>query len=250
MKRPIQAKRLPIRALHWEQFVDLLGKAHRTLARFELLTKDIPLSTLRSRELKAQLLSERSRYKQLLSLSAQQIRKREISLKLLSEMHKILKPDQKGKFRKKQNWIGPKRCAKEEAYFLPPLHQTVPLSMKNLQLFGQKNEPDPLVQLAIFFAQLLIIHPFMDGNGRLARSMIPLFLYKKKLTKTPRFFMSPYFRRHRLHYFERLYLISDKNDWEGWIRFFLQGIIEEGERINTTRSCRRSRSFSSSFSST
>ena len=109
--------------------------------------------------------------------------------------------------------------------------------MRKLNAYVNKKEKDPLVQLAIYFAQLLIIHPFMDGNGRLARSLVPIFLYKKGLISTPRFYLSAYFKRHRLEYFKRLYMISKKKDWEGWIRFFLQGIIEEGELM--IRQCLR-----------
>ena len=107
-------------------------------------------------------------------------------------MHRILKKEQNGKFRKRQNWIGPKGCTQKEAYFLPPLYTKVPQAMKELQLYGNKQEKDPLVQLAIYFAQLLIIHPFMDANGRLARCVIPLFLYKKKIIPAPRFYLSAY----------------------------------------------------------
>lgn len=102
--------------------------------------------------------------------------------------------------------------------------------MDNLIKYAHQREKDPLVQLAIFFAQLLIIHPFMDGNGRVARICIPLFLYKKKLIAAPIFYMSPYFKRHRLSYFTKLYEISDEDKWEEWIEFFLKGIVEQGKK--------------------
>ncbi|HAB99283.1 MAG TPA: cell filamentation protein Fic, partial [Parachlamydiales bacterium] len=91
---------------------------------------------------------------------------------------------------------------------------------------------------------LLIIHPFMDANVRLARAVIHLFLYELGKISSPRFYLSAYFKRRRLEYFEKLYLISVAKDWEGWICFFLQGVVEEGEKI--IRQCRRCRSFSSS----
>lgn len=114
----------------------------------------------------------------------------------------------------------------KEGYFYPPLPELVAKSMKNLErYYKSRKEKDPLVHLAIYFAELLIIHPFMDMNGRIARAIIPLFLYKKGLTPKPNFYMSAYFKQRRLKYFKQLYQITAENDWEGWIRFFLQGII-------------------------
>jgi Fic family protein len=211
--KPYRAKSLPLRSLDWEKFVDLLGPAHAALARFDLITQ--PVERIESGA------------------------KGQLSTKLLCEMHRALKKGSDGHFRKKQNWIGPEGCLKEEAYFFPPRFETVPKSMENLRRYANAKEKDPLVQLAIYFAQLLIIHPFMDGNGRIARATIPLFLYQKKLTSTPRFSLSAYFHRHRLKYFECLYLISVHNDWEGWVRFFLQGVIDESKQV-----IRQSHSFS------
>ncbi|MGE5195928.1 MAG: Fic family protein, partial [Anaerolineae bacterium] len=105
----------------------------------------------------------------------------------------------------------------------------MPRYLDNLKKYLHYKEKDPLVQLAIFFAQLLIIHPFMDGNGRVARALIPFFLYKKNIVSTPLFYLSAYFKRYRLQYFEKLFSISSKNEWEEWIRFFLKGVIHEGE---------------------
>lgn len=103
--------------------------------------------------------------------------------------------------------------------------------MENLLQYMRKQEADPLVQLAIAFAQLLIIHPFMDGNGRVGRVMIPLFTYKKGVTSKPILHLSRYFKKHRLAYFEKLFAITTNKMWEEWIRFFLKGVIVESERL-------------------
>ncbi len=239
---PCRLQQLPLKHLDWERFVEILGKAHETIARFELLVGDEKL--LREREIGAQQKGEREAYAKLLAFSSKAVKSSSLSTRFLCQMHNILLPGQKGKFRKKQNWIGPKGCTRNEAYFLPPVFEKVPEGMGNLSAYGKRKEKDPLVHLAIYFAQLLIIHPFMDANGRLARALIPLFLYKKGKISSPRFYMSAYFKRRRLEYFEKLYLISTAKDWEGWISFFLQGMVEEGEKI--IRQCRRFHSFSSS----
>lgn len=226
--KPCDVQPLPPQGLKWESFIDLLGKAHATIARFSLLTKKAD-SLLRKREVYSQFHKEPINDQQLLAFRSKKIIDCKLSSKLLCAMHYILKKDHNGQFRKIQNWIGAKNCAKKDAHFLPPPPEMVREAMRKLNAYGNKKEKDPLVQLAIYFAQLLIIHPFMDGNGRLARSLVPIFLYKKGLISTPRFYLSAYFKRHRLEYFKRLYMISKKKDWEGWIRFFLQGIIEEGE---------------------
>ncbi len=102
--------------------------------------------------------------------------------------------------------------------------------MENLLHYCNQIDPFPLVQIAIAFAQFLIIHPFMDGNGRVARILIPLLLYKKNLLPYPLLFLSRYFKDHRLTYFRQLFAITEKQQWEQWILFFLKGIAREAKR--------------------
>ena len=213
--------------LKWEEWVDLLGKAHEVVGRFDEL---ICLFSRRSFSfLKKDELRVPHAHPTLLRLAERHAHK-PFTLALLKKMHRALKPVKDvGRFRKRQNWIGPEGGSIEEAYYLPPKFERVPALMDNLKKYLNSKEKDPLIQLAIFVAQLLIIHPFMDGNGRIARALIPMILCKKKMTRAPLFFMSAYFHRHRLQYFEKLFQISKNNDWEGWIRFFLKGIIEDGE---------------------
>lgn len=159
-----------------------------------------------------------------------------ISLKAIRDIHAIIKKHSRasksdiGHFRNRQNWIGPIGCTIEDAYFYPPPAHIVKDAMRNLEKYIHYKEKDILVQLGIIFAQLLIIHPFMDGNGRISRLLIPLLLYKKKLIAKPLFFMSKYFQKNRLAYLENLFNISMQNNWEGWIHFFLLGIIDEGKQ--------------------
>jgi Fic family protein len=136
----------------------------------------------------------------------------------------------RGRYRNRQNWIGPKGCSIHQAYFYPPKASQVTPLMDQLVKYMKKNEKEPLLQLALIFAQLLIIHPFMDGNGRIARILIPLFLYQKKVLPQPFFFLSSYFKFHRLKYFQTLYQTTEEEAWENWIHFFLKGIIYASRR--------------------
>jgi Fic family protein len=213
--KPCTPEKLPTRKLKWEAFLPKLGLAHALLARYD--EKISPSE-------------KKQNYSQ-----AQHVifRKKKISFALMCQLHRIVKEDPTSKFRTKQNWIGKEGCTIEQAYFLPPKPTSVPKLMKELKNYLHAKEKDPLVQLAIFFAQLLIIHPFMDGNGRVARLLIPLFLYEKKLTSSVKFFMDSYFKKHRTAYFEKLFAITTDGDWEGWIDFFLKGVIDTASSRKT-----------------
>jgi Fic family protein len=228
--KPYTPDRLPIKNLDWEAFLPKLGTAHALLARYD---EKIPLSEkliVKEAHSQGTLQIEKQNYQKAL----REIRKgAPISFALMYKLHRILKKDISvswnlpiGKFRDRQNWIGKEGCTIEEAYFLPPEAKHLSKCMKELKNYLHIKEKDPLVQLAVFFAQLLIIHPFMDGNGRIGRILIPAFLHEKKLISSPKFFMSSYFKKRRLAYFEKLFTITSEKDWEGWIDFFLQGIIE------------------------
>jgi Fic family protein len=151
----------------------------------------------------------------------------------LLEIHRRVKKGiraDRGRFRNRQNWIGPEGGSIEEGRYFPPKASQVSGYMKNLQAYLNHPEKDKLVQWAVYFAQFLAIHPFMDGNGRVVRVLTPVFLSQKKLLSYPLFYISGYFKRHYGAYYDKLFDISNKDDWKGWIEFFLKGIIEEGER--------------------
>jgi Fic family protein len=90
--------------------------------------------------------------------------------------------------------------------------------------------PDQLVQLAVMHAEFEAIHPFLDGNGRVGRLLIPLFLADQKLLSSPNFYLSEYLETHRDDYYDRLLAVSRDDDWTGWCEFFLRAIIEQAEK--------------------
>lgn len=99
-----------------------------------------------------------------------------------------------------------------------------------LEQYIHYDEKDALVQLAIVHAQFEIIHPFWDGNGRTGRILMPLFLFYKQAIGSPNFYLSEYFEMNRQSYYNALNNISRNNDWEGWIQYFLQAVIEQSAR--------------------
>lgn len=255
--------RLPVRELNWGTLVPLIAAAHAQIARFDEVIRSHPhpnlcLKFLTIQEAIASLHFQKVEIsaeefflyetigtdEEKIKTSLHQIRHYCTALKkgsfsqsffkMLCQIHADLKGSAQkkdcGHFRDRQNWIGPKGCGIDEAYFLPPKLKSMHSALQNLQDYLHFQERDQLVQLAIFFAQLLIIHPFMDANGRVARVMIPLFLYQKKLISHPLFYLSAYFKRHRIPYFKKLFRISTTRDWEKWIEFFLTGVIREGEK--------------------
>ena len=260
--------KLPPKHLDWHSVAPALGQARAELARYDEALRPIPqsileilkwdetISNIRSQnihtnlmevlrfsldgeaeEKRAALLQKTIYAKEALDFGIQWAHKKPLNLAFLCKLHAILKkdapnPEEIGRLRKRQNWIGAQGCPIEEAYFFPPKAHLLPKYLKDWQSYQNKKE-EPLIQLAILFAQILIIHPFMDGNGRVARNYIPLFLYKKKLLCKPYLFLSGYFEDHLLHYFRKLFDISETADWESWILYFLKGITIRSQRMKT-----------------
>lgn len=133
-------------------------------------------------------------------------------------------PKDLGKTRTKQNWIGPEGCAQDDAYFFPPEARFVNHHLDELDHYVKASCDHFLIKLGCMFAQFLIIHPFMDGNGRVIRSCVGLFLKDHGAIKYPIFGISEYLKKNRLRYFETLYQITEKGNLEPWMRFFLEGL--------------------------
>jgi len=160
---------------------------------------------------------------------------RTITRHLLRALHKILMDSVRGQdkspgeFRREQNWIGALGCAIEQANFIPPDPLQLPNYLERWEEYAAGEDCDPLVQASIVHAQFELLHPFKDGNGRIGRLLIPLFLFQKKLLSQPMFYLSSYFESNREEYYSRLQAISRKDDWDGWIVFFLRAVAEQAQ---------------------
>lgn len=159
-----------------------------------------------------------------------------LSVRLIKEMHKILLDNVRGQnkspgeFKTEQNYIG----NSAEITFTPlPLELTQDY-MANFEQYIHFDEVDLLVQAALIHCQFEMIHPFKDGNGRIGRLLIPLFLYYREMLPVPTFYMSAYFEKDRTMYLEKLSAVSQKNDYATWIKYFLEGVIQQAE-INTLK---------------
>ncbi len=133
-----------------------------------------------------------------------------------------------GEFRKMQVHIGVPGAPIEQAKFIPPPPTETVRLFANLEKYINSDDViDPLVQIAIAHYQFESIHPFMDGNGRVGRLLVPLFLYEKKITAYPNIYVSEFLEEHRSEYYDLLNGVSEKGAWLPWISFFLNAITQQ-----------------------
>ncbi len=150
--------------------------------------------------------------------------------RVIRQVHKILLNSVRGHgkspgdYRTIPNWIGPPGSTIEKAKFVPVSAEKLPDAMSNWEKYIHQDAPDRLVQLAVVHAEFEALHPFLDGNGRLGRMCIPLFMFSQKLINSPMFYISAFFENHRDEYYERLLAISRDDDWTGWVIFFLKAV--------------------------
>lgn len=173
-------------------------------------------------------------YRKAMRACTAEMKQRPLSQQMLRTAHGLLMQGVRGRdkspgsYRKDQNWIGPKGCTIEEASFVPVAPEHLQAGMDEWEGYlGATDELDALVQLAILHVEFEALHPFKDGNGRLGRMLIPLFLYQRKLLASPDFYMSGYLEAKREEYQERLRAVSRDDDWTGWCVFFLKGVREQ-----------------------
>jgi Fic family protein len=145
-------------------------------------------------------------YRRALKAAERELKKRPFNLNLLLSLHSILlnsvrgRNKGKGQFRKIQNWIGLPGAPLKKAQFVPPRPEVLPEFLDNWEKYYHLDRPDPLVQLAIIHGQFEILHPFLDGNGRLGRLFVPIFLFEKQILSRPMFYLSAFLEAHRDEY--------------------------------------------------
>ncbi len=162
------------------------------------------------------------------------LEKRPLAENLIKDLHKILLNSTRGQskapgeIRGMQVFIGPYGATIDKATFIPPEPQHIPTLFSNLEKYIHSTDVvDPLVQIAIAHYQFEAIHPFMDGNGRVGRLLIPLFLYEKKVTAYPNIYISEFLETNRDSYYKLLRDVSENSNWIPWIKFFLDAIYEQ-----------------------
>jgi Fic family protein len=164
-----------------------------------------------------------------------------LSLRLIGEIHERLLAGVRGAdkspgdFRRTQNWIGPAGASLEHASFVPPPPHEMLEALGNLERFLHQPGPlPPLVHAGVAHAQFETIHPFLDGNGRVGRLLITFLLVHRGVIGRPLLYLSHYLKRHRTEYYDRLTSIREGGDWEGWLTFFLQGVVATADEATQT----------------
>lgn len=264
---------LPPVGLDYGNLITLVGQANAALARYDgllqgIINPEVLLSPLTTQEAvlsskiegtqatldevleheagqkmspeKTDDILEIVNYRVALQMVSAALSNRLLSLQLIREMHSLLmkgvrgEDKMAGRFRNDQVFIGRPGSKIEQATFIPPAPLQLIDHMEALERYMSFEEKDALLQTAVIHAQFEMIHPFKDGNGRIGRLLIPLFLYQKKVLSRPMFYLSGYLESHREEYYERLGAISRARDWEGWIIFFLNSIIEQA-KVNSDK---------------
>lgn len=269
MKQPFKPQKLVDVKLDLVKLIPLISKSNASLSNYNgalkhLINPDVLLSPMTVKEAtlsskiegtqatltevlkhdagenffdeKLKDINEIINYRNAVFLSIKMLKSRPfIHLNMIKELHKTLlsgvrgQNKARGEFRKTQNWIGSFNCTQDTATYIPPAVPDMMLALDDWEKFINSDYIDILIQLGLIHAQFEIIHPFLDGNGRLGRILIPLFLFQKKYLIKPVFYLSEYFEQNRDEYYFRLNNISEKDDWQSWIEFFLTAIIKQSE---------------------
>lgn len=260
MNRPFSPNLLPPKEIDWKGLIPQIAGAHRALGGYRaslghidnpaiLLTRLTKQEAVLSTRIEGTVvtlqeliefeadpagggerkddLQEVLNYRLALGHALEALSDRPTCLNLIKEIHSILlkgargEGKARGEFRRKQVYVGS---------YTPPEWEKVQDYMSNWEKYYHSDVTDPIVQLAVLHAQFELIHPFLDGNGRVGRMLIPHCLYDKGVLPSPIFYMSAYLDATRDEYFDRLSALSSgAEDWHGWIVYFLQGVTEQAE---------------------
>ncbi len=273
MKKPYVPKAIPMASLDWAALVPRIGLAQAAVARFDGILHAMPnpellLSPLTTQEAvlssriegtQASLedvlrydaapradvenkddIQEVQNYRTAMVKAVGWMKSAGLTVETICRVHKTLMSGVRGeamtpgRMRTTQNYIGYRGEPIEKAIFIPPAPETLAAALKELNSFMAATHRDVIVQTALAHAQFELLHPFLDGNGRVGRMLIPLLLFAKGLIAHPTFYISEYFEENRPDYYDHLAAISGKDDWQGWIEFFLTAVAEQAE-LNARR---------------
>ena len=180
-------------------------------------------------------LREVANYVTALEYGVARLEKLPLSLRLVRELHERLMRGVRGdlaypgEFRRTQNWIGAPGSTLANAIYVPPPVAEMKEALGAWEKFLHDRSLPPLVQIALVHSQFEAIHPFVDGNGRVGRLLITLFLVEREILPTPLLYLSAFFEASRRDYYDGLLGVTQRGDWPGWIEYFLNGVARQAE---------------------
>ncbi len=180
-------------------------------------------------------LREVGNYVTALEYGVRRLKKLPLSLRLIREVHGKLMTGVRGnhatpgEFRRSQNWIGPAGCTLVNATYVPPPPEEMLACLEQWETFLHDRSLPPLVQVALAHYQFEAIHPFLDGNGRVGRLLITLFLVERGILPTPLLYLSAFFEATRRDYYDHLMGVSARGEWPTWLEYFLNGVARQAE---------------------
>jgi len=180
-------------------------------------------------------------YRRAMDVAIEELKKRPIGENILKKTHHILLDSvrgahkDRGNIRREQVYIGaPNSSIDKATYVPPPPSEILPLLANWESYINLDEEKDVLVQIGVAHYQFEAIHPFMDGNGRIGRLIIPLFLFQRKLLPYPLLYISEYFEMRRSDYYNLLNGVSKEGSWENWLKFFLEAVAVQSLKTQDT----------------
>lgn len=272
--------RFPPRELDWPRLIPLIGPAAAAVARYDGMLAAVPnpdilLAPLTTQEAvlssriegtqatmgevlefeagredvspeRREDIHEVLNYRAAMREAERLLAELPLSQRVICEMHRVLLDGVRGQnkapgeYRRVPNWIGPSGCTIEQAKFVPTGADKLPGAMSAWENYLHDEAPDRLVQLAILHAEFEALHPFLDGNGRLGRMLVPLFMWQKGLIRRPMFYISAWLEARRDEYYDRLLVVSRDDDWTGWCCFFLEAVrIQAEDNLRRTQAILR-----------
>ena len=267
MIKPFHPPKLPVK-ITLESFINILAEASFELGQLNGLQKDLPNPTLLISPLTAKEATVSSKiegtrstvsdlfiyeaiekseysetievvnYRKAMIFAMEALKNRKLNNSFIKELHSILLEGarghrRRGEWRKGQVFIGEKGATIDKATYVPPEALFIPEYMENLEKYILENDEHPLIKIAIIHYQFEAIHPFADGNGRIGRLLIPLYLYWKGLLFQPILYLSGYFDKHRNQYIDTLHLVDQTQKYEVWIEFFLKAVKEQAKNTQS-----------------
>jgi len=271
--KPHIPQKLPLDGIYWKRLIPSISEANRAVAKYDGVLYGVPnpgvlLSPLTTQEalLSSRIEGTRTTFDEVLKFEAGEnvedekrediqeilnyrralreaeltLDKKPFNINLLLKLHEILlesvrgRYKGRGRFRTIQNYIGPSGVGIDKAFYVPPEPGQVMEYMDNWEKYYHMTERDRLVQLAVIHAQFEVIHPFVDGNGRIGRMLIPIFLKEMGILLRPTFYISAYLEARRKEYYLLLRELDGPESWNRWISFFLEAIIVQA-RDNTEK---------------